>query len=109
MQPLDYRISINLENPRAKPTTQPTFERNKDRISYQHGGISFDLTQVKSAAGKEGELSHELELEFSDPKTLAHEKAKYDSKQHSQYMQMVEIFVNNIRLLSRNALTRVKS
>lgn len=24
------------------------YERVKDRISYQHGGISFDLAQVKS-------------------------------------------------------------
>ncbi|KAI8883168.1 mRNA triphosphatase CET1 [Backusella circina FSU 941] len=104
MQALDYRISVNLENPRPKPTTPATYERNKDRISYQHGGISFDLTQVKTAAGKEGELSHELELEFADVKALANEKDKYDNKQHSQYTQMIEVFVNNIRLLSRNTL-----
>lgn len=69
-QPLDYRISINLEIPRKyreggsfqllcsllstftgpKPTGNPIFERNKDRVSYKHGGIHFDLTQVKGAA-----------------------------------------------------------
>lgn len=48
-QPLDYRISINLEQPREKTTGSPMFERNKDRISYQHGGIQFDLTQVKGS------------------------------------------------------------
>lgn len=31
-----------------KPTCDFMYERIKDRISYQHGGISFDLTQVKS-------------------------------------------------------------
>lgn len=49
-QPLDYRISINIEKPREKPNSPSVFERNKDRISYQHGGIAFDLTQVKGSA-----------------------------------------------------------
>jgi polynucleotide 5'-triphosphatase len=103
-QSLDYRISINIETPRTKPTSNPTYERNKDRISYQHGGIAFDLTQVKGAAGKEAELRHELELEFADASTLAKEKLKQDRKEYSQYTSMIEVFMNNIRLLSRNAL-----
>lgn len=103
-QSLDYRISINIENPRTKPTSNPVFERNKDRISYQHGGIAFDLTQVKGAASKESDLRHELELEFADASALAKEKVKYDRKEQSQYTPMIEVFMNNIRLLSRSAL-----
>jgi hypothetical protein len=49
-QPLDYRISVNIEKPREKPNSAPVYERNKDRISYKHGGIAFDLTQVKGSA-----------------------------------------------------------
>ncbi|RCH80349.1 mRNA-capping enzyme subunit beta, partial [Rhizopus stolonifer] len=100
-QLLDYRISINIEKPQPKPTTSPSFERNKDRISYQHGNIAFDLTQVK---GPDTPTRHELELEFADASLLAQEKLKYDRKENSQYTQMIEIFMNNIRLLSRSAL-----
>ena len=103
-QALDFRISINQEQPRSKPNSNPVFERNKDRISYQHGGIAFDLTQVKGAADKDPDVRHELELEFADSNTLAKEKSKHDRKEPSHYTQMIEIFMNNIRLLSRNAL-----
>lgn len=103
-QPLDYRISINIESPRPKPTGDYAFERNKDRISYQHGGIAFDLTQVKGEGNKEQDLRHELELEIADCKLLSKEKMKYDRKEPSQYMQTIEAFMNNVRILSRSAL-----
>lgn len=103
-QPLDYRISINTESPRPKPNGQCSYERNKDRISYQHGGIAFDLTQVKGEANKEQDLRHELELEIADAKQLSKEKQKYDRKEPSHYMQTIELFVNNVRILSRSAL-----
>ncbi|KAI8979022.1 CYTH-like domain-containing protein [Pilobolus umbonatus] len=99
-QTFDYRISISIELPRPKPTSLPSFERNKDRISYQHGGFSFDLTQVKGAADSNTETRHELELEFVDAGVLLKEKNRYDTKQPSQYTHMIESFVNNIRLLS---------
>ncbi|KAI8368186.1 mRNA triphosphatase CET1 [Radiomyces spectabilis] len=103
MQPLDYRISINIEMPRNKPTNMPNYERNKDRLSYQHGGFNFDLTQVKGAPNKDEDMRHELELEFIDAKSLATEKQKMERREASHYLQMVESFVNNIRLLSQNA------
>ncbi|KAI7885965.1 mRNA triphosphatase CET1 [Mucor mucedo] len=105
-QPLDFRISINLEQPREKPSTNLIFERNKDRISYQHGGIQFDLTQVKGSADRDPDVRHELELEFADSKALAAEKQKQDRKESSHYPSMIEVFVNNIRLLSRSALKK---
>ncbi|KAF1798186.1 mRNA triphosphatase CET1 [Mucor lusitanicus] len=103
-QALDFRISINRELPRTKPNSSPVFERNKDRISYQHGGIAFDLTQVKGAADKDPDVRHELELEFADASVLAGERSKHERKEPSQYTQMIEVFMNNIRLLSRYAL-----
>ncbi|KAI8988469.1 CYTH-like domain-containing protein [Mycotypha africana] len=108
-QPLDYRISINIEHPRTKPESPPVFERNKDRISYQHGGIHFDLTQVKGANVDQDptDLRHELELEFADATLLQQEKSKYDRKESSQYTPMIEVFMNNIRILSRSALKTI--
>jgi polynucleotide 5'-triphosphatase len=47
-----------------------------------------------------------LELEFADSKALAQEKTKQDRKESSQYPFMIEVFVNNIRLLSRSALKK---
>ncbi|CEI88299.1 hypothetical protein G6F70_004363 [Rhizopus microsporus] len=102
-QPLDFRISINVEHPRPKPNMECTYERVKDRISYQHGGISFDLTQVKSSK-EDSDPRHELELEFADSKLLAAERLKYSRKEQSHYTQMIEVFVNNIRVLGRSAL-----
>lgn len=59
--PLDLRISVNLEMAWEtsvaelerlavvkKRETMP--DRNKDRLSYQHGPYQIDLTQVKSAS-----------------------------------------------------------
>ncbi|KAJ8661589.1 hypothetical protein O0I10_002857 [Lichtheimia ornata] len=103
-QPLDYRISINLEIPRPKPTGNPVFERNKDRVSYKHGGIHFDLTQVKGAADKDPDVRHELELEIMDPAQLARERSKMARGEPSHYLDTIESFVNNIRILSRKAL-----
>ncbi|KAI9243460.1 CYTH-like domain-containing protein [Sporodiniella umbellata] len=103
-QPLDFRISVNIEHPRPKPNGDHSFERSKDRISYKHGGISFDLTQVKTTNSNDPNLRHELELEIINSKALAEEKLKYNRKEPSQYIQLVEVFVNNIRLLGRSAL-----
>ncbi|ORY96798.1 CYTH-like domain-containing protein [Syncephalastrum racemosum] len=102
--PLDYRISINIEIPREKPTSEPVYERNKDRLSYKHGGFTFDLTQVKGAKDREPDVRHELELEVIDPTELAREKTKLERKEPSQYQAIIETMMNNIRLLSRKAL-----
>lgn len=41
---------------------------------------------------------------MSDSTLLAVERMKYNKKEQSQYTQMIEVFVNNIRLLGRSAL-----
>ncbi|KAI8146362.1 CYTH-like domain-containing protein [Fennellomyces sp. T-0311] len=103
-QPLDYRISINLELPRPKPTGPVLFTRQKDRVSYKHAGIQFDLTQVTGGPHKDNGPSHELELEIINPSELAKAKGKEDRREPSQYNEMVESFVNNVRMLCRSAL-----
>jgi len=60
---LDYRITINVEKPNELPSSLPTFERNKDRMSYTHEIFKFDLTQVKvpqtpSQNGVRGSRNH---------------------------------------------------
>ncbi|WFD44627.1 mRNA-capping enzyme subunit beta [Malassezia psittaci] len=44
----DYRISINVETPMSAPqdSAEPSFVREKDRLSYTHQNINVDLTQV---------------------------------------------------------------
>ncbi|KAI7851425.1 CYTH-like domain-containing protein, partial [Circinella umbellata] len=103
-QPLDYRISINVEIPRTKPNVYPSFVRHKDRISYKHAGIQFDLTQVKGGDRDENDVRHELELEIMDPLLFAKEKSKLERRESSNYNELVESFVNNVRMLCRNAL-----
>ncbi|KAI8099206.1 CYTH-like domain-containing protein [Halteromyces radiatus] len=102
-QPLDYRISINLEIPQSMPESPYIFERNKDRLSYQHGGLNFDLTQVKGGQTNDMEVRHELELEFMDAELLQIEKLKLDRKEPSSFTLSIERFVNNIRILSKHA------
>ncbi|ORZ19663.1 CYTH-like domain-containing protein [Absidia repens] len=103
MQPLDFRISINLEIPRPLPDQPHTYERNKDRLSYQHGGLNFDLTQVKGGQTNDMEMRHELEVEFIDAAQLQIEKQKQDRKEPSVFAPSIERFVNNIRMLSKHA------
>lgn len=44
----DYRISINTETPMDMPpeTSEPSFVREKDRLSYSNQDFVVDLTQV---------------------------------------------------------------
>ncbi|KAG9125739.1 mRNA-capping enzyme subunit beta [Ceratobasidium sp. 392] len=50
-QGVDWRISINLEEPAPSPNGQPAHTRRKDRISYTHQAFKIDLTQVTSTHG----------------------------------------------------------
>ncbi|CAO3625417.1 unnamed protein product [Cunninghamella echinulata] len=103
MHPLDFRISINAEIPRPRPNNGYIYERKKDRLSYQHGGLNFDLTQVKTTTDREPDLRHELELEFIDAQQLATEKEKQERRESNAFTSSIERFVNNIRMLSKHA------
>ncbi|KAI7864594.1 CYTH-like domain-containing protein [Spinellus fusiger] len=99
-QPLDYRISVSLEVPAKKPRhATAVYERYKDRLSYAHGGFVFDLTQVKGAPDSTQEIRHELEVEIIDCQLLA-ERAR-QGRDRSAYVQMIQVFINNIRLMSQ--------
>ncbi|ORX48837.1 mRNA triphosphatase CET1 [Hesseltinella vesiculosa] len=102
LTPIDFRISVNLELTREQPHGRINFERHKDRISYQHGGLKFDLTQVKED-GLDGALRHELEVEFVNAEQLNEEKRKNDRNEPSEFVPSIERFVNNIRLLAKHA------
>ncbi|CAB4382587.1 unnamed protein product [Rhizophagus irregularis] len=98
---LDYRISVNREIPKKMPEGQHNFERNKDRLSYTHQIVKIDLTQVK---GGSQDLTHELEVEFINPRILLEEKLKIERNQENKYIEIVEHFLNNIRMLAKKVL-----
>jgi polynucleotide 5'-triphosphatase len=98
---LDYRISVNMEIPKEMPEGQHSFERNKDRLSYTHQIVKIDLTQVKVSDRGSQDLTHELEVEFINPKILLEEKSKIENRQENHYIEIVEHFLNNIRMLAK--------
>ncbi|KAH8881726.1 mRNA triphosphatase CET1 [Thozetella sp. PMI_491] len=115
---LDVRISINLEMAwdmsveelerigGGKKKDSP--DRNKDRLSYQHGPYQIDLTQVKSilAAGHQPlskeEKEHELEIELSVA-TLLDQARRLHEGQDNQFTELIEGFIDNAKILSRKA------
>ncbi|PWN25973.1 mRNA triphosphatase CET1 [Jaminaea rosea] len=113
----DFRISVNLEVQATEPGPDQStdFYREKNRLSYTHeGGMRIDLTQVTVPPSGSGEatLQHELEVELSTPPncnwggeetTLNGEKGGHD---WTEYEDMVARFVNDVRLLIRNAQGR---
>ncbi|CAG8454455.1 9244_t:CDS:2 [Paraglomus occultum] len=109
---LDYRITVNIETPRELPTGRHHYERIKDRMSYTHQIFKFDLTQVtipetKNASGRDPrsnkELTHELEIEFIDPRVLLIERQNFEKKRPDRFIEIVEIFLNNIQQLVQYA------
>ncbi|RUP50163.1 CYTH-like domain-containing protein [Jimgerdemannia flammicorona] len=100
----DYRISVNVEVPVKMPTGTPLFERNKDRLSYTHQAIKFDLTQVKGAQRANGsppDMTHELELEFVCPKDLLRDRDRTDGDR--KLVEAVGVLINNVRMLNARA------
>ncbi|CAG8679606.1 6174_t:CDS:1, partial [Funneliformis caledonium] len=57
-------------------------------------------------AGARGsqELTHELEVEFIDPSILYEERLKVENQQKNRYFEIVEHFLNNIRVLANKVL-----
>jgi hypothetical protein len=109
-QAADWRISVNVEVPVQHPLGTPTHSRRKDRISYSHEEFVVDLTQVASysATGSQPELLHELEVEFANSRLLTSAAAKRNlegSPEHerSAFDELIRAFVNNARILARNA------
>jgi len=106
----DWRVSVNIEVPVPHPLGSATHTRRKDRISYSHEEFSIDLTQVASfgAQGSQPETLHELELEFANPQLLTAAATKRGDDrspepERSAFDELVRAFVNNARILARNA------
>ncbi|KAF7979998.1 hypothetical protein HWV62_40092 [Athelia sp. TMB] len=105
----DWRVSVNLEVPMPQPLGSPLFTRRKDRISYTHEEFSIDLTQVTSTANSgAAELLHELEIEISRPALLLATALKRGDPNASElergaFDELIRAFVNNARILVRNA------
>lgn len=123
----DWRVSVNLEVPgeqfilfrssicddqiaAPQPMGTPTHTRRKDRLSYTHEEFSIDLTQVTStpSVGGAPEVLHELELEISRPALLLSTALKrgdtnVSEHERSAFDELIRAFVNNARILVRNA------
>lgn len=123
--PLDFRISINIETQHPIPDMDVpvAVRRHKDRLSYQHELLRFDLTQVAQdtkpslnplnpSARTHGfspeELSaipkrHELEIELTSVDEMLAEKSKLAKNQPNTFLEMVDVMLNNARVLAYRA------
>ncbi|CCC14178.1 hypothetical protein SMACR_08622 [Sordaria macrospora] len=108
---LDCRISINFEMPwegsleeleeyatSANKGQSP--DRRKDRLSYRHCSYQFDLTQVSENVNGREEKKHELEIEV-DPRAILDQGRRAKDHQPNQYFDLVEGFLNNIRIMAK--------
>ncbi|KAK0649020.1 CYTH-like domain-containing protein [Cercophora newfieldiana] len=111
--PLDCRISINLEmdwgggmeelEQMSAQSTRPSQpSRNKDRLSYNHSHYQIDLTQVTIMGPHQAKKEHELEVELN-PDALIDQGKRTMNGQPNQYADLVDGFLNNIRVLARKA------
>ncbi|QRV77567.1 mRNA capping enzyme, beta chain [Ceratobasidium sp. AG-Ba] len=104
-QNVDWRISINLEEPAPSPNGQPAHTRRKDRISYTHQAFKIDLTQVTSSHGGPNQLLHELEVEFVNAAELLRYRPLRGQLGPgvNPFDDLVRVFVNNVRIMVRNS------
>ncbi|KAJ4482298.1 CYTH-like domain-containing protein [Lentinula aciculospora] len=105
----DWRVSVNLEVPVSHPVGSSTHTRKKDRMSYAHEEFNIDLTQVTSTnSSNTPEILHELEVEIARPALLLSTAAKrgdMNASEHERnaFDELIRAFVNNARILVRNA------
>ena len=78
------------------PKTLPEVERKKDRISYAHQIIQVDLT--KASVKETVAPTYELEIEFINVPQLMLEGRKEEMKQPNLYYEMIDVFLNTIRM-----------
>lgn len=112
---MDWRVSVSVETPANPPSdARPAANtRRKDRMSYSHQAFKIDLTQVTTSPDPaHSQKSHELEIEFADPdelmrcarvRTRGSTGATWSGKEGEAFDELIRVFVNNIRILVRNA------
>jgi len=100
---IDWRISVNIEQPITPPQGHLMFTREKDRVTYEHQHFKIDLTQVTPS--DQPEKVHELEVEFAHPRELRRlmELRGNGGPEQYGYDQLIAVFVNNCRILAKNA------
>ncbi|CAE6461343.1 unnamed protein product [Rhizoctonia solani] len=105
-QGVDWRISVNLEEPTSNPDGKPAHTRRKDRISYTHQAFKIDLTQVTSSHNGPNQLLHELEVEFVNAAELLRHRARRTQlgPGANPFDDLVRVFVNNVRIMARNSM-----
>lgn len=116
-----------LQEMAAESTCDATPDRGKDRLSYSQSHYSVDLTQVTSTLPAQNvsltlalcqhgamthgalvqknqreEKEHELEIEV-DTRTLIEQGRRVLQGQPHQYPELVEGFIDNVRMLARRA------
>lgn len=102
----DCRISVNIEVSfnedisSFEPSDEPA--RMKDRVSYQHLHTQVDLTQVRKIDNPH-EKVHELEVEMMAEKILEQGLRTKSGDEGACYEEMVKTFINNLRILTREA------
>lgn len=104
-------------NTAPEPTSEHVSIREKNRLSYTHQNFIVDLTQVVLPE-KPSEPIHELEIEFKNADELLHAAAHAKtapstsngsatgntfSQEWTPYDDQILIFLNNLRMLIRNA------
>lgn len=121
---MDWNGSMEeLEHLSAQSTRAPQPSRNKDRLSYNHSHYQIDLTQVTImgphvscppsadlclrrsgllTTPQQAKKEHELEVELA-PKALIEQGERVMKGQPNQYADLVDGFLNNIRVLARKA------
>ena len=115
------------------PIGSPTHTRKKDRLSYTHQEFAIDLTQVTATSGPntkvrslttsflyhanshcvwlipcQVEILHELEVELRHSDYLLMTASKrglpeYSVAEQNAFDELIHAFVNNARILCRNA------
>ncbi|KAG5646494.1 hypothetical protein DXG03_003259 [Asterophora parasitica] len=106
----DWRVSVNLEVPVPHPLGSPTHTRRKDRMAYSHEEFNIDLTQVTSSTSPNAppQILHELEVEIARPEVLLATAAtrgdpNVPEHERNAFDELIRAFVNNARILVRNA------
>ncbi|KAF7314304.1 mRNA-capping enzyme subunit beta [Mycena kentingensis (nom. inval.)] len=107
---VDWRVSVSVETPVPHPIGSASHTRRKDRLSYSHEEFSIDLTQVTASTSSSSspDILHELEIEFARADLLvAAAQRRGDPSaselERSAFDELIRAFVNNARILVRNA------
>jgi len=100
-----------LKYPNSIRLAQQRTHEKKDRLSYSHEEFNIDLTQVTSStsAAAPAQKLHELELEIARPDLLRSTAVRRGDErlpehERSAFDELIRAFVNNARILVRNAI-----